>query len=234
MPRWKPGDTWKSPVAVTARSKTSKLGDVAATHASQASCPGSHPDDPDPCAFLHGDCYAERQGMQPFTTRRLNSNKTTDPNKIAKLEAREIDALPADRKLRVHVVGDSKTDTAAALVGAAMVRYTKRGGFDAWSYTHAWRSVDRSSWAGASVLASVHDADGIREARDRGYAAAIATGERHPSRSVYTIDGERIVPCPAQFAGGPTCADCKICQRPEVLLERKYSVGFQPDALPKR
>ena len=173
--------------------------------------------------------------MQPFTTRRLNGNPTTNPFTIAQIEAAGIDGLKGDRDLRVHVVGDCSTVSAARLIGSAMVRYESRGGMKAWTYTHAWRTVPYSAWSGARVMASIHSGADVAAARAQGYTAtAYAVPDRHPSRQAYTVDGVRVVPCPAQWSDGVHCythgsksRSCDICKGAAV------TVAFQPDALPK-
>jgi hypothetical protein len=220
---------WKSPVSVVAVSGNTKTGPVAATSVSQASCPTS-------CPLLGAGCYAEYVGMQPFTTRRLNSNPVTDALKIAKIEADLIDRLPGTRDLRVHVVGDCGDNAAAAgLVGSAMVRYERRGGFRSWTYTHSWKKVPFSAWNGARVMASVHCGADVAAAKAQGYmATAFAVPDRHASRKAYTVDGVKVVPCPAQLSSDIHCyvhgsrsRSCGICKGPAV------TVAFQPDGLRK-
>ena len=226
--RWKPGDIWRSPVVATARSGNHKTGPVSTTSVSQASCPKD-------CPFLRAGCYAETGGMQPMTTRRLNSASETRPDVIARLEAAAIDRLPGGRKLRVHVVGDSRTRRAASITGSAMQRYERRSGRVAWTYTHAWSRIPITSWRGAGVMASTHSATEIKKARARGYAAVISVPDRHPSRKAYQVGTETVVPCPAQFRdSGVTCETCNLCMQPDVMRARKLTVAFQPDGLPKR
>jgi hypothetical protein len=226
MNKWQPGDQWRSPVAVAKVSGNKKTGPVATTSVSQASCPSV-------CPLLRNGCYAESVGMQPFTTRRLNSNTTRRADTIARLEALAIDDLPADRKLRVHVVGDCRTKTAAGIVGSAMVRYEARGGFKAWTYTHAWQAVPLSAWRGARVFASCGTRADITAARAQGYTGiAINTSARHPGRKVYQLLGVQSVPCPAQLDRRVQCATCSICQQPDKMGRLGLAVAFQPDGRP--
>ena len=230
MPQhWTPGDTWRSPIAVSRKSGNAKTGPVATTSVSQATCPDGTRGTV-PCPFLKHGCYAETVGMQPFTTRRLNSNPVHNTTTIARMEADAIDALPADRKLRVHVVGDCRTITSAGIVGSAMVRYEQRHGYKAWTYTHAWQTVPRSAWKGARVYASVHTAADIAAARANGYTGmAIASPERHPSRKVYQLLGVNAVPCPAQADARVQCETCALCMEPDKMAARGLAVAFEPD-----
>ena len=228
---WKPGEHWRSPIAVNPRSGNTKTGPVATTSVSQLTCP--------PCPLLGNGCYAEDIGMQPMTTRRLNSNAETNRTKVAKLEAHAIDLLKGDRDLRVHVVGDCATVTAARIVGAAMRRYERRSGYKAWTYTHAWQMVPASAWQGARVAASVHSADDVSKARSQGYTMIAMVRSRedgqHPTHKRYRYEGLDVVPCPAQVKdSGVHCYDhasksrsCDICKA------HSGAVVFQDDHLPK-
>jgi hypothetical protein len=133
--------------------------------------------------------------------------------------------------LRLHVVGDAKTEAAARELGAAARRYTVRGnaprcGKKVWTYTHAWRTVPRKSWGDAvSVLASVETVREAREAMAKGYAAAVvvAAFERE---SAYPIDGTTVLPCPNQTRG-VTCRDCGLCRDDERLRSAGLVIAFQ-------
>lgn len=164
-------------------------------------------------------------------------------NKLAKAEAAAIAKLTGKRKLRVHVVGDCASNETAAIVGRSMVLYERKRGKVAWTYTHAWREILRAAWQGARVLASCEKPSEVREAWARGYAAALVVPP-HPTNKVYEYHGLKIVPCPAQFrynAEGKlvtnwrdgdrrvTCEHCTLCQRPDELLARGLTIGFQPD-----
>lgn len=230
--------------------KLSANGKMAASWISQVSC---HSD----CPLKSNGCYAET-GNAGIHTHRLNARVKQQKSSVAKMrrllarqEAAAIDNLPADVKLRVHVVGDSATAQAAGTVGRAMVRYQQRGGQSAYTYTHSWRAVRHASWAGATVLASVEQSADVPKAHARGYQVALVVPP-HPTNKVYEYQGVKVLPCPAQFyrvhgevkpatrlspadrAGEKqrltTCEKCTVCQRPEVLKSRGLVVGFEPDA----
>jgi hypothetical protein len=196
---------------------------VSATYASQASCPRS-------CPWLGKGCYAE-SGLVGWQTRRLNRSALRGAQRIARAEAQAIDALTGDRLLRLHVVGDAKTEAAARELRAAARRYSARGnaprrGKKVWTYTHAWRTVPRASWGDAvSVLASVETAREAREAIAKGYAAAVvvAAFERE---SAYPIDGTTVISCPNQTRG-VTCRDCGLCRDDERLRSAGLVIAFQ-------
>ncbi len=223
-------------VTVVERSGDSKLSkdeNVSVSWVGQASCPAS-------CSLKDGGgCYAEL-GKSGITTRRLNDQVVADGlstaksrTAMAKAEVTGIRGLSGTRQLRVHVVGDCATPASARLIGAAMVAHTARAGQASWTYTHGWREIARSDWRGANVLASCHTAADVQAARKRGYAASFIV-PKHPTNKVRVVDGETVIPCPAQFKHKGvrvvTCEECTLCKRPEWLLANRMSVGFQPDA----
>lgn len=220
----------KLPVTAVEISGNSKTGKLSATYSSQITCPDS-------CPHKGTSCYAE-SGLTGFTTRRINRNASEhldgrtpdfwDRQALAILEAELIDQLETGLPLRVHVVGDCSSNDAAKTVGAAMVRYAKRHDTQAYTYTHAWRYVNRSSWMGASVLASVESTSQIDEAWDRGYAAAIIVA-RHYSDKAYYLKGKLIIPCPAQTRDDVTCKSCKLCMDSQKLFDRKATIAFAPE-----
>jgi hypothetical protein len=195
------------------RSKNGKIGDVAATYVSQASCPTV-------CPLRGSGCYAEG-GRAGITTRRLND---ADPDATAldcaRAEAAEIDRLPdGGRDLRLHVVGDCPTNGAAKIVAAAAARYVARGGGSVWTYTHAWRKVHRASWGDVSVMASVETMSDAILADAAGYAVAMVVPEHDGDRAV-DDGGFKVVPCPEQTGRGVTCVDCRLCMGDGGLRDR--------------
>lgn len=197
-------------VVAVERSQNSKTGPVSATYVAQQSCPNT-------CPFLNGGCYAEH-GPCGIITRRLNQVEA-DPITLAWIESAAIGGLSGTRPLRVHVVGDCASDPAAWIVSAAMLRHDA----PAWTYTHAWRTVQRKSWGKASVLASVETPEGIREANARGYAACIVV-EEHSSHKVYDLDGQKILPCRAEFSD-VQCNRCLVCADDMRLLAHGLTIG---------
>lgn len=217
--------------AFAARSSNSKLtknGRAYATHASQESCPKT-------CPLYGAGCYAESglQGM--FVTARLNRSADVRADTIARAEAASIDALPSDTKaamLRLHVVGDCRTENAATIVASAAERWSSRTGAPAYTYTHAWRDVSRKAWRTVGVLASCESIADVKQAMRRGYATAMVVPE-HTSDKASIVDGVRLVPCPAQTRG-VTCDTCRLCFDDKTLLARRAVITFAAHGLSKR
>jgi hypothetical protein len=219
-----PSTVRPGPAAIAVETSTNaKLGPVSATYASQASCPRS-------CPWFGNGCYAER-GLVGWQTRRLNRSALRGAQRIAEAEARAIDTLTGDRLLRLHVVGDARTDSAACVLGAAAERYSRRGnaprrGRKVWTYTHAWRTVARESWGDAvSVLAPVETVREARETMKPGYAAAVVVSA-FERESAYWIDGTTVVPCPNQTRG-ITCRECGLCRDDERLRSAGLVIAFE-------
>lgn len=223
----------KTLASVVASSDNVKLGPMAATYAAQVTCPLT-------CPLRGAGCYAE-SGAIAFGTNQRNDVATLKNAAILEVlqdEADGIDRLfPRSKRgkvnrfakvLRVHVVGDSPTDEAAAVTGAAMVRYQNRTEKRAWTYTHAWRTVKRSSWQGANVLASCETPAEAREAMAAGYGAAIVV-PTHKDVKAYRLDGAedlKVIPCPNQTRG-VKCKDCQLCSRPDMLREQNAVIAFE-------
>jgi hypothetical protein len=201
--------------AVTAviDSDNSKIGVMNATYAPQLTCPTSCPFYP----VIDGDISDIETRMHVQI-------------QFAEIEASKIDNLPADRKLRVHVVGDSSNTISAGIIGDAMVRYESRSpnGSQAYTYTHAWNEpipVPESAWNGARVLASCESTRDVHRARFLGYACEI-TYANHLSRKVHIRDGIKILPCPNNFNKNVTCSMCMKCADLKLLKTNNWAIGL--------
>jgi hypothetical protein len=192
------------PAIAVEKSNNAKTGPVSATYVSQGSCPTT-------CSFLGAGCYAElgRTGMH---TRNLADADTEfTPVQLARRESAAIRELSGMRPLRLHVVGDCRTNESAKIVSRAADRYRGKHGQPVWTYTHAWRTVERVNWGDVAVRASVESERDIAIARERGYPAALVV-DHHPENgaSWKTKDGTKVIPCPEQTRG-TTCSDCRLC-----------------------
>ena len=210
----------KTPKIATAVeiSDNSKTGRVSATYVSQQSCPDS-------CPLRGNGCYAEHDFVQ-FTTNRLNAVGTVTVDTLAEEEAAAIRTLSGRRALRLHVVGDCKTNKAAKTVSAAAADHTTKHGKPVWSYTHAWREVSPKSWAGVSILASCETTTDVKKAHRKGYAAAIVV-TKHDQPKAYVRDGVRILPCPQQTQKSANCESCQLCWKSDFLLKSKTVIAFE-------
>ena len=196
-------------------SGNTKTGPISITEVALASCPTS--------CKVAPICYATT-GTLKFHTGQMARNVEASadevtPEIIAQAEADAISDLTGRRILRLHVTGDSKTDKAAQIVSAAADRHTAKHSKAAFTYTHAWGMVKRSSWGGVKVRASVEDVAGIKTARDMGYPAAIVIDEFPNGSKSFMMGSEKITPCPEQSkADGPDCESCRLCPDTDITI----------------
>lgn len=203
-------------VIAVEKSSNRKIGDVSTTYVSQVSCPNT-------CPWINSGCYAE-SGMVGIYTRRLNKADITDIQ-AANNEATAIRNLSGKKNLRLHIVGDCKTNEAAKIVSEACDTYTSKHDNSVWTYTHAAANVDRTSWGSVSVLASVESITAAKEMMNRGYAAAIVV-DQHKDTKAYKIDNITVIPCPEQTGKSANCASCKLCWNDKRLLNNKSIIAF--------
>ena len=174
-------------------SSNSKLGGMSTTYAAIGSCPAS-------CPFLKAKACYGMSGPVMFQWNRLDQDASFVA--VAKAEAAAIDELSGNQDLRIHTVGDCKTDQAAKLVSGAAERFMKRGRRKAFSFTHGWRNVKRESWGKVSVIASCETPADVEKAKDAGYATALVVPE-FKQDTAYQHEGLKIVPCPLSRTDWP-------------------------------
>lgn len=219
-PRRNAGDNVS--VIATAQSTNSKLGAVSSTTASLESC--------GVCPLKNNGCYAQN-GPLGWIVNRMNKHvieNSVTVEQIAKDEAAAIDGLWSGLPLRLHVAGDSRTDETAAIVSAAADRYSKRNRQPSWTYTHAWRSVDRGSWGGVSVLASCETPEDATQAARRGYAPAMVVSEYPNGKRAWKLEtGQTAIPCPQTTGASASCATCRLCMDDGKLKARNAVIAFE-------
>lgn len=197
-------------------SQASKLGLVHATYASQVSCPAS-------CSYRGAGCYAE-SGRVNIRTMELNRSAEflrASPLDVAEEEAIAIEEdLSGRLDLRLHVVGDCPTTECAAVVAEAAAKKMRRHKRSAFSYTHAWKEVDRKAWEGVSILASCENLPQLDEALDSGWSASLVV-DQFPNSGKFTLpSGRTAFACPHQ-THGITCCDCRMCLRGSKYLKSR-------------
>jgi hypothetical protein len=209
-----------SAITVVERSANSKTGPVSASYAAQQTCPPT-------CPLKGSGCYAEG-GMVGMHTRRMNASEdaaTMSVEELALAEAIGIAGLTGELPLRMHVVGDATSDSAARLLGNAATYHTNKHGQPVWTYTHAWRQVERGSWQKVSILASCESTQDAKLAMNRGYGAAIVVSH-HESDKSYMVDGIKHIPCPQQTGRSKDCVSCGLCWRADQLREMGSVIAF--------
>lgn len=202
-----------------------KTGQVNVTYVSQGSCPET-------CPHKDNGCYAELGPVGRITSRLNAGGCGLTPDEYAEAEAAELDAMRPDRDVRLHVVGDCRTESAARTVAAAATRYVTRSAAilldppSVWTYTHAWRLVPRDAWGSVSVLASCENAGDVHAAHARGYAAALVVAEYEDDKAYDSGEGFTLVPCVYQTRG-VQCVDCRLCFDDRALWESNRVIAFK-------
>jgi len=187
-----------------------------ATYVSLKACP--------PCP-LWEVCYT-KSGPISFTVAPLTDSGVTAPEDIARQEAAAIRTLTGTYPLRLHVSGDCKTAFAASIVAEAACEHSAKFGQGVWTYTHAWRVVERAAWEGVSVLASCETLADVEGAHARGYAPALVVTE-HEKETAYPLgEGFTGIPCPQQTGRSASCVDCKLCFKADRLHAGKKVILF--------
>lgn len=211
----------REPKVVFAKEETAseKTGPVSATYVSQRTCPPT-------CGFLAGGCYAMNGMTSMLATKPLNRATPLDmtAEQIARIEARAIDKLTGWRDLRLHIVGDSYTYWGTIQIATAAETFMHKHGRKAWTYTHAWREVDREAWGEVSVLASCETEADVLAANARGYAAAIVA-ESYETEKRHQLGALSVLPCPEQTRG-IQCVKCRLCLDDQRLLKSGTTIGF--------
>ena len=199
------------------KSNNSKIGKMAATYVPiNKTCPTS-------CPLKDNGCYAKQSfvGMHNFKLQQLNENKKAYD--IIRSEAREIIKMGPKAKgqtLRIHVSGDARTNASAKLLSNAATYWDGK----VYSYTHAWREVNRESWGGISILASCENMEDVKAAYKKGYASAIVV-DTHKDEKAYMAGEFKIIPCPNQTKD-VKCIDCGLCMNDKFLKDNKSVIAF--------
>jgi hypothetical protein len=179
---------------VTLKSSNAKTGPLATTYREQSSCPTT-------CPLMGNGCYAS--GRIFGIPRKYGS-----ADNVAVLAL--ITSLKPGQGLRLNVSGDF-----LGLDGEPDVDYidacnrvaTERPDVKIIAYTHAWRTLTPSMFA-FGVNASCESAAEVAEARAAGWGTVMVNGPVGE-----TIDGSRVVRCPAEYRDDTTCASCMLCAK---------------------
>lgn len=209
------------PTKAKEKSKNKKIGEASTTYAGLNTCPNS-------CPFKKTEACYGQCGPIGIIFRNVTDMKRSAVRE-AKSEASKIRKLTGLKDLRLHSTGDSRTNETTKILADACKEYSARFGKTAWTYTHAWREVNRSSWGDVSVLASLESTNEIKKAWNRNYPAAIVF-QKFSSTKPFTQDGYKIIPCPNQVAKSEgkkvTCTDCRLCLKADKLLKHKLTIAF--------
>jgi hypothetical protein len=207
----------KAGATLALRSANGKTGLAAVTYTSiAATCPKS-------CALQGEGCYAQG-GRAAMLVRQLDDqagNALATARAEAALIRENAKKAPAGYPLRLHASGDCKSEATARTVSDAAQDWPG----PVWTYTHAWRDVDRKAWGSVSVLASIEDTRDGREALKAGYAPAVVVHEHPRDGRAWHANGVRWIPCPEQTKG-VQCVKCRLCFDADALKQRRTGIAF--------
>jgi hypothetical protein len=193
---------------------------------------------PDSCAFKDNGCYAQngtsRRIMKKLDEEAESSYRVSNNEAAAMKGAFGGGMVPQDgarggRDLRLHVGGDVGSAGDAGYVASEARQWRVRGGGAVWTYTHRWREIPITAWAGIRVWASCETLADVRAAQERGYRAALVrdsfpTERRHLLGDFGELPTVKVVPCPYETRG-VTCVKCRLCL--DAPIERDVVIGFR-------
>jgi hypothetical protein len=195
--------------------RAAKITGCSATYVSQSTCDTE-------CPFLNAGCFAE---SGPVSWHAPDKLREADAVEALTQEARLIDTLSGQRPLRLHVVGDATSNETAAMLARSSGEYSKRWNMPVFTYTHAWRHIDRESWGEISVLASCETVEDTHLAMQKGYAAAIVRPDPPLAARAMKHNGIRELPCVHETRDVP-CISCGLCWDDKRLREKKIVIRF--------
>mgnify|MGYP003647303972 CR=1 FL=1 len=180
-------------VQLVRKSGNAKTGPMPVTTSSRRTCPAA-------CVFNHGNgCYADAG----YYTR-LNWDEVTSGRRG--LEYKEfldaIAALPLGTLWRHNVAGDLQ-GSEDAIDGQAL------------------KELTLANNSGFTVNASANTIPQAVEYFKDGLPTVVVLPVEHTAKTI-TVEGVRIVTCPATYRDDVTCKTCGLCQ----VATRKVVVGF--------
>lgn len=218
------GDTrWSRPYSLRPR--------VCSTYVSvSATCSGS-------CPFKDRGCYVQA-GITGRLIRQLDAaafgmcSLDVIREECALIDSVFPSGVPQDgfvggRDLRLHVGGDASTERGAEMLARSADLWQRRGGGSVWTYTHAWRQIDRRAWGVISASASVETVEEADDAWFSGYVPVLVL-PRFERAGAYRLGGSstglRLIPCSAELRGS-NCAECRACID-SAHMRGRYAIGI--------
>lgn len=201
------------------KSSNAKTGAIPVTVSSRKTCPKA-------CVFNHGNgCYADAG----YYTR-LNWDKVTNGERGTDYDTfiNNIRKLPLGQLWRHNVAGDLVGANDVIDVEALAALTTANTGKRGFTYTHYplqtgnnAAAIKAANKAGFTVNVSANSASEAVSAYKRYKLPTVAVLPIDAPEQ-QTIDGVKIVTCPATYRDDVTCASCKLCS----VADRKVIVGF--------
>lgn len=176
---------------VVKKSGNAKIGPMAATYRTQDSCPST-------CPLLGQGCYA--------TGRIFGIPKRLGREDVSAVRALADQPLP--NGVRFNVSGDFLNEDGTPdldYIDACNAVADAHPGTLVITYTHAWRTLDRSLFR-FPINASCESDEDVAEALAAGWQAVTVDGAVGS-----TVAGRKVVRCPAEYRENVDCASCGAC-----------------------
>ena len=204
---------------ITPKSKNSKVGPMAVTTSTAATCPSA-------CPFRDNGCYAEGYPLKGHWIKVTEGKRGDD----WKTFLGKIKELPAGSKWRHNQAGDLPGDTrdldSTKCADLARANEGKRG----FTYTH-YDVLDNFQNAiivnsmnnlGFTVNVSANNLDHADKLCDLNIAPVATVLPIEQTTNTVTPKGRKVVVCPATYKDNVSCSDCMLCEK----RDRKVIVGF--------
>ena len=210
---------------ITRVSGNRKTGPIPVTTTSSNSCPST-------CPYIENGCYAKSGPL------RLHWGKVDNGERGMDLEPflKEIKALPKGSLWRHNQAGDLPHENGVIDHDGvmALVKANKRkNGF---TYTHH----DMKKRHNFATVKSANDNGFTVNVSGNNVSHAVAMFKEYglPTVTVLpmdapndqTVEGVRVVACPAEKSDRVICASCALCQ----VRDRKYIIGFRAHGTSKK
>lgn len=199
-----------SDLLVVSNSENKKLGNMAATYRTEATCPTT-------CPLFQNGCYGLFRG---FVHADRHGRTMTEDEIVAKLEQ----APRASGYVRDRVVGDlvASDGTFDRKYVQTIARAAKRAGLVAYGYTHHWAAMTRQDVAAVRKsnyrLSASCETEGDVEAALAKGLQVVLTGDTWTDGE--RVAGRRVITCPNQQRSETKCADCGLCMKDRDVIIR--------------
>lgn len=196
---------------VTLKSQNQKTGPIPTISRPQVTCPND-------CPLMGAGCYGENNTFGGAPSMFTRAERAVQKFSIRDIALR---AKPGTPAVRVNVVGDYLNEK-----GKPDLEYIADTNFIAkardWvmiAYTHAWKRM-KPDMFDYVVRASCQSEAELKEAHAAGWwTVVVDPGPEHPDTLIgKTIDGRKVVQCPATNGKAANCAECRLCGREAAIV----------------
>lgn len=213
---------------ITRVSSNKKTGPIPVTTTSENSCPES-------CPLFGGGCYAKSGPLA------LHWRKVSDENEKRSINSDEfldaIRALPRGQLFRHNQAGDLPHDNGYIDESFTRSMVKANRGKRGFTYTHhdigKPHNLEMLQLCNESGFTVNHSTDNV-QAAVRAYnelsGIPVVTLLPMDAPNVQTVQGVKVVACPAEKSDRVSCANCALC----AVSDRDYIIGFRAHGVQKK